>query len=292
MKAERLNHFKCCTHIIYSWHKRITLYFPLVLAVFLEAGLSRHLIGSVPNLPAVERDHPTGSTSSSLASDSTFKLTHITEIYGISVTSRQTQSLTDSQRERAKKAFGISYFPLRVQWKEKNRWKIKQNILWANAFLLCQECWLRFPCLGLHCYKITQSCCFEEQEQTWNAKPYLSIVSQWNISRHKKASVTFTKDRRFRTNSASDVHEKYFKKMIQADTECWYVWRQLIQQNMYHLYLEEFLKIQDRRDGSEWSTFSSALYFVYMYIKMSEKESQKHFKCCHTAMPIVGDIVL
>lgn len=175
--------------------------------------------------------------------------------------------------------------PFESAMKGKKEWKIKQNILWANAFLLCQECWLRFPCLGLHCYKITQSCCFEEQEQTWNAKPYLSIVSQWNISRPKKASVTFKKDRRFRTDSTSDVHEKYLKKMILADTERWYVWRQLIQQNMYHLYPEPLLKIQDRRDGSEWSTFSSALYFVYMYIELSEKESQKHFKCCHTAMP-------
>jgi len=85
------------------------------LAVFLEAGPSRHLIGSVPNLPALERDHPTGSTSSCMASDSTFKLTHSIEIYGISVTSRQTLSLTDSQQERAKKVAGISYFPLRVQ---------------------------------------------------------------------------------------------------------------------------------------------------------------------------------
>lgn len=39
----------------------------------------------------------------------------------------------------------------------------------SQGFLSCQECWLRFPCLGLHCYKITQSCCSEEQEQTWMA---------------------------------------------------------------------------------------------------------------------------
>lgn len=121
MKSESWETSFQMLHSHYSWHKRITLYFPLVLAVFLEASLSRHLIGSVPNLHAVERDHPTGSTSSSLASDFTFKLTHSTEIYGISVTSRQTLSLTDSQRERAKKAVGIFYFPLRVQWKEKNK---------------------------------------------------------------------------------------------------------------------------------------------------------------------------